>query len=144
LAYDEPSVPGWRQKDLTPASQAFIEALAPTAGTKKIDDYNAESAEGVSVFRQNASGGQRYSSSVGYLDHHSLPNLTVLTRARITKVVIAKGRATGVEVVTKDGPGVITASREVILCAGVYGSPQLLMLSGVGPGGHLREHDLGP
>ena len=66
-----------RQKDLTPASQAFIEALAATAGTKKIDDYNGESQEGVSVFQQNASGGLRYSSSVGYLDHHSLPNLTV-------------------------------------------------------------------
>jgi Choline dehydrogenase and related flavoproteins len=94
----------------------------------------------VSVFQQNASGGLRYSSSVGYLDHHSLPNLTVLTRARITRVVISGGRATGVEVVTGDGRSTISASREVILCAGVYGSPQLLMLSGVGPAGHLREH----
>ena len=57
-----------RQKDLTPASQAFIEALAATAGVKKIDDYNGETQEGVSVFQQNASGGLRYSSSVGYLD----------------------------------------------------------------------------
>ena len=65
-----------RQKDLTPASEAFIEALAATAGVKKIDDYNGESQEGASVFQQNASGGLRYSSSVGYLDHHSLPNLT--------------------------------------------------------------------
>ena len=89
-----------RQKDLTPASQAFIEALAATAGVKKIDDYNGESQEGVSVFQQNASGGLRYSSSVGYLDHHGLPNLTITTRALITRVVIAKGRATGVEVVT--------------------------------------------
>jgi choline dehydrogenase-like flavoprotein len=56
------------------------------------------------------------------------------------KVVIAKGRATGVEVVTKDGPGAITASREVILCAGVYGSPQLLMLSGVDPAMMIGEH----
>jgi choline dehydrogenase-like flavoprotein len=131
-----------RQKDLTPASQAFIEALAATAGVKKIDDYNGESPDGVSVFQQNASGGLRYSSSIAYLDHHSLPNLTVLTRARITRVVIVNGRATGVEVVTEDGPGTITASREVILCAGVYGSPQLLMLSGVGPAGHLREHGI--
>src|SRR5215831_4132591 len=128
-----------RQKDLTPASQAFMEALAATAGVKKIDDYNGETQEGVSVFQQNASGGLRYSSSVGYLDHHSLPNLTVLTRARITRVVIANGRAAGVEVVTGDDRGTISASREVILCAGVYGSAQLLMLSGVGPAAHLRE-----
>ena len=136
-----------RQKDLTPASQAFIEALAATAGVKKIDDYNGESQEGASVFQQNVSGGLRYSSSVAYLDKHSLdehglPNLTVTTRARITRVVIDKGRATGVEVVTEKGHSIITARREVILCAGVYGSAQLLMLSGVGPAGHLREHGI--
>jgi choline dehydrogenase len=131
-----------RQKDLTPASQAFMEALAATAGVKKIDDYNGESQEGVSFFQQNVRGGLRYSSSVGYLDGHGLPNLTVVTRALITRVVIAKGRATGVEVVTEEGSGTITASREVILSAGVYGSAQLLMLSGVGPAAHLREHGI--
>ena len=131
-----------RQKDLTPASQAFIEALAATAGVKQIDDYNAETQEGVGVCQQNASGGLRYSTSVGYLDHHSLPNLTVTTRALITKVLIDQGRATGVEVTTAEGRTTIRATREVILSAGVYGSPQLLMLSGVGPAGHLREHGI--
>jgi choline dehydrogenase len=131
-----------RQKDLTPASQAFIEALAATAGVKKVDDYNAETQEGVGVCQQNARGGLRYSTSIGYLDHHSLPNLTVTTRALITKVLIDKGRATGVEVSTAEGPATIRATREVILSAGVYGSPQLLMLSGVGPAGHLREHGI--
>jgi len=131
-----------RQKDLTPASQAFIEALAATAGVKRIDDYNGESQEGVSVFQQNVRGGLRYSSSVGYLDGHSLPNLTVTTRALITRVVIEEGRATGVEVVTEAGRSTITAGREVILCAGVYGSAQLLMLSGVGPADHLRGHGI--
>jgi choline dehydrogenase-like flavoprotein len=134
-----------RQKDLTLASQAFIEALAATAGVKKIDDYNAEGQEGVSVFQQNAAGGLRYSSSVGYLDNHGAENLTVITQARITRVVIKNNRATGVEVVTKTGGGrrqVITARQEVILSAGVYGSAQLLMLSGVGPAGHLRQHGI--
>ena len=131
-----------RQQDLTPASQAFIDALAATAGVKQIDDYNGEAQEGVAVCQQNAAGGLRYSSSVGYLDHNDLPNLTVTTNARITKIVIGKGRATGVEVVTKTGPDTIHATREVILCAGVYGSPQLLMLSGVGPAEHLRQHGI--
>jgi choline dehydrogenase len=131
-----------RQKDLTPASQAFIEALAATAGVKKIDDYNGEVQEGVGVCQQNASGGLRYSTSIGYLDHHGLPNLTITTRAMITRIVISKGRATGVEVVTEAGQSTIRATREVILCAGVYGSPQLLMLSGVGPAGHLRQHGI--
>jgi len=131
-----------RQKDLTPASLAFIEALAATAGVKKVDDYNGESAEGVAVCQQNASGGLRYSSSVGYLDQHGLPNLTVSTGALITRVVIDQGRATGVEVLTAQGRGTIRADREVILCAGVYGSPRLLMLSGIGPAEHLRQHGI--
>jgi choline dehydrogenase-like flavoprotein len=131
-----------RQKDLTPASQAFIEALAATAGVKQIDDYNAEVQEGVGVCQQNARGGLRYSTSIGYLDHHNLPNLTVTTNTRITKVLIDHGRATGVEVAGREGPTKIRATREVILSAGVYGSPQLLMLSGVGPAGHLREHGI--
>ena len=131
-----------RQQDLTPASQAFIEALAATAGVKKIDDYNGESQEGAAVCQQNASGGLRYSSSVGYLDQHGLPNLTVSTGALITRVVIDQGRATGVEVLTAQGRGTIRADREVILCAGVYGSPRLLMLSGIGPAEHLRQHGI--
>jgi choline dehydrogenase len=131
-----------RQQDLTPASRAFIEALAATAGVKQVDDYNGEAQEGVGVCQQNARGGLRYSSSIGYLDRHSLPNLTVITGTLITRVLIDKGRATGIEVTEAGTKTTIRASREVILCAGVYGSPQLLMLSGVGPAGHLREHGI--
>jgi choline dehydrogenase-like flavoprotein len=130
-----------RQQDLTPASSAFIEALAATAGVKQIDDYNGEAQEGVAVCQQNASGGLRYSSSIGYLDRRDLPGLTVSTGALITRVVIEAGRATGVEVLTQAGRGIIRAAREVILCAGVFGS-QLLMLSGIGPAGHLRQHGI--
>src|SRR5579863_734869 len=131
-----------RQKDLTPASQAFIEALAATAGVKQIDDYNGETQEGVGVCQQNASGGLRYSSSIGYLDHHDLPNLTILTKTLITRIVIEKSRATGVEIASKAGPAKINATREVIVAAGVYGSPQLLMLSGLGPAAHLSQHGI--
>jgi choline dehydrogenase len=135
-----------RQQDLTPASQAFIEALAATAGVKQIDDYNGEAQEGVGVCQQNASGGLRYSSSIGYLDRHglpNLPNLTVTTGVLITKIIIGKGRATGVEIAGKAGQKTtIRATREVILCAGVFGSPQLLLLSGVGPAAHLQEHGI--
>jgi choline dehydrogenase len=131
-----------RQRDLTPASQAFIEALAETAGVKKIDDYNGESQEGASIFQESARDGLRYSSSVGYLDGHGLPNLTVQTGVLITKVIIENNRATGVQVRTKDGTATIRAGEEVILAAGAFGSPQLLMLSGVGPAAHLREHGI--
>ena len=131
-----------RQKDLTPASEAFMTALADTAGVATIDDYNGEVQEGVSIFQQNVSGGLRYSSSVGYLDDHGLPGLQIQTRVLIARVVIDSGRATGVEVITEAGRSTIRASREVILCAGVYGSAQLLMLSGVGPAAHLRDHGI--
>ena len=131
-----------RQKDLTGASEKFIEALAATANVAKLADYNGESQEGISVLQQNVDGGLRYSSSIGYLDGHGLPGLTVKTRVRIARVVIERGRATGVEVITDAGRATIRAGREVILCAGVFGSPQLLMLSGIGPAAHLREHGI--
>jgi choline dehydrogenase len=131
-----------RQRDLTQASQLFIEALADTAEVSKVDDYNGESQEGVSVLQQNVGGGLRYSSSIGYLDGHGLPGLTVRTRVHIARVVIEGGRAVGVEVSTATGRETIRATREVILCAGVFGSPQLLMLSGIGPAPHLRAHGI--
>ncbi len=131
-----------RQKDLTGASEKFIEAMAATAGVDRIDDYNGAAQEGVSVMQQNAAGGLRYSSSIGHLDGNRLPGLTILTRTHITRIVIENGRAVGVEVTTEKGRETIRAAKEVILTAGVFGSPQLLMLSGVGPAGHLREHGI--
>jgi choline dehydrogenase len=131
-----------RQKDLTQASQNFIEALVERLGVPRIDDYNGESQEGASVFQQNVSGGLRYSSSVGYLDDHGLPNLTVWTGAHVQRVVIEGSRAVGVEVITATGRETIRATTEVILSAGAFGSPQLLMLSGIGPAAHLQEHGI--
>jgi choline dehydrogenase len=131
-----------RQRELTPASQAFMAALAEVAGVGRLDDYNAESQEGVAIFQQSVHGGLRYSSSVGYLDDHKLPNLTVATRVVVSRVLLDKGRATGVEVLSSGERRIITATREVILAAGVFGSPQILMLSGIGPADHLREHGI--
>lgn len=131
-----------RQRDLTPASEAFIEALIDTAGVKRNEDYNGAEQEGAGVFQQSVAKGLRYSSSVGYLDDHGLPNLTVVTGALVERVTVRKGRATGVEIVSKKGRGTIRAAREVVLAAGAFGSPQLLMLSGVGPAAHLREHGI--
>ncbi|TDC96568.1 FAD-dependent oxidoreductase [Actinomadura sp. 7K507] len=131
-----------RQRDLTPASEAFLEAMAETAGVKRNDDYNGEVQDGASTFQQSVAEGLRYSSSVGYLDDHGLPNLTILTKAMVERVTVRDGRATGVEVVTGKERGTIRATREVILAAGAFGSPHLLMLSGVGPADHLREHGI--
>ena len=66
----------------------------------------------------------------------------IRTGVHIARVVIEGSRASGVEVITPAGRETIRADREVILSAGVFGSPQLLMLSGIGPAGHLREHGI--
>ena len=130
-----------RQTDLTPASQKFLSALQETTGLPMLDDYNGPSQEGVGVFQQSAAEGLRYSSSVAYLDD-PLPSLYVETGATVSRVVIENGRATGVEYLTEEGRRTIHADREVVLSAGVFGSAQILMLSGVGPADHVRGHGI--
>ena len=126
-----------RARELTPASEAFVEALSATVSVKKNDDYNGAEQEGVSIFQQSNAAGLRYSTSVGYLDDRPA-NLTVLHGTQVARIVVEGGRATGVEVLAKSGREVIRAEREVVVSSGVYGSPQLLMLSGIGPADHLR------
>jgi choline dehydrogenase-like flavoprotein len=129
-----------RQTDVTTATLGFMEAFADTAGVKVLDDYNGESQEGIAIVQQSADGGLRYSSSVGYLDDHGMPHLDVVTGVTVARVVVDKGRAVGVEVLVEGGGRqVVRAAREVVLCAGVFGSAQLLQLSGIGPAEHLRS-----
>jgi choline dehydrogenase-like flavoprotein len=130
-----------RARELTPASESFVDALAETAGIKKNPDYNGEEQEGVSIFQQSNHRGLRSSTSVGYLDSRP-PNLTVLHGTQVARVVIENGQATGVEIITKQGRRIIRAEREVIVSGGTFGSPHLLMLSGVGPAEHLRAFDI--
>jgi choline dehydrogenase-like flavoprotein len=127
-----------RANNVTGATWAFMSALSETAGVKVIDDYNGESQEGVSLLQQNNDHGLRYSASVGHLGE-PLPNLTILLASLVTGVNIRNGRATGVAIESRKGRQTIRANREVILAAGVYGSAQLLMLSGVGPAEHLKS-----
>ena len=87
--------------------------------------------------------GLRWSTSRAYLRPAiRRPNLQVLSRTHITRIVVADGTVVGIEVA--DGPGAtrITARREVVLCAGAFGSPKLLMLSGLGPADELRRHGI--
>jgi len=128
-----------RVKNLTPASEGFSEALAQAGGIKRNDDYNGPEQEGVGVFQQSVHNGLRYSTSVAYLERGRPTNLHVETGVTVSRIIIEKGRATGVEVRTKSGTDVIKATREVVLSAGVYGSPQILMLSGIGPAAHLSQ-----
>ena len=132
-----------RHTQPTEASLQFEQAAADTLGVKNLKDYNAAEQEGVSRFQQSGHGGIRYSSARGYLTNADRPTLQVQSEVHVQKVVIDNGRATGVEVVDKGGKGrTIRAGREVIVSAGVFGSAQLLMLSGVGPAAHLAEHGI--
>ncbi len=128
-----------RQRELTPIAQEFMAAAAASLGVPEIADYNGESQEGISVFQQSVRDGLRYSSSRGFITNRPDSGLKVLTGAHAARVVIENGRATGVEVIEKSGRRIIHAAKEVVVSAGVIGSAQLLMLSGVGPASQLRE-----
>jgi choline dehydrogenase len=127
-----------KQKGLTPASHAFIEAVKDTFKVPLIDDYNAGTQEGAMVFQQSARGGRRSSTSFAMLRKPSA-KLVVRTGVVVERVVMRGTHARGVALRTATGgPETVSARREVVLCAGVFGSPQLLMLSGIGPAAHLR------
>ncbi len=130
-----------RARDLTHASESFMDALSATAGVKRNDDYNGAEQEGVGPFQQSNHRGVRYNTTVAYL-RDAPPNLTVLTRTQVLRVVTAQGRATGVEILTKQGSETIRADREVIVSAGVFGSPVLLNHSGIGHARDLRRLDI--
>jgi choline dehydrogenase len=124
-------------------SLQFLQATADTIGCEVLDDYNAESQEGVSRMQQNAADGLRYSASRGYLHHLAPSTLELQSEVLVTKVVIENGRAVGVEVTDPAGTRrTVRAGKEVILSAGFVGSAQLLMLSGVGHAAHLKDHDI--
>jgi choline dehydrogenase len=117
---------------------AWVEA-ALQAGHQHNADFNGATQEGVGRYQVTQRDGMRCSSSAGYLTPaRERPNLEVLTDAYATRIVLDGGRATGVEFVRHGRASVLRAAREVIVCAGAYQSPQLLMLSGMGPASHLR------
>ncbi|MFF6902746.1 GMC family oxidoreductase [Streptomyces hydrogenans] len=126
-----------------PLATAFVQA-AQQAGHKVNDDFNGETQEGVGRYQLTQRGGLRCSAAVAYL-HPALarPNLTVLSAARAHRVLVEGGRATGVEVDRGGGTEVVRAEREVILSAGAYESPKLLMLSGIGPAAALSAFGIG-
>jgi len=123
--------------------ELWIEA-AKANGIPYNPDYNGPVQDGVGHFQLTVDKGRRCSAAVAFLKPiRHRQNLRVVTNAQVRRVVIEDGRATGVEIRRPDGSRqVIRAAREVILCAGAIGSPQILMLSGVGDAEHLRDHGI--
>lgn len=110
------------------------------AGLAFNPDYNGESQEGVSFLQVTQKMGDRWSAADAWLHPaKSRKNLTVRSTTPALRLNLENGRATGVWVQGVNGPELIRANREVILSAGAIGSPQLLMLSGIGPAEHLRK-----
>jgi len=122
-----------------PLSNAWVES-AVAAGFKPNDDFNGAEQEGAGLYQVTCKKGRRWSVADGYLKlAMERPNLTVRTGALATKVVIENGRATGVAYQQGRDDRTAHAGREVILSGGAINSPQLLILSGIGPATHLRE-----
>ncbi|NWE67701.1 choline dehydrogenase [Pseudomonas gingeri] len=131
-----------RQEKLSPLNAAFLEA-GQQAGFALTDDVNGYRQEGVSRFEMSVRDGIRNSAAYGYI--HAMgehPNLTIWLGCEVQKVNFEGRRATGFRVAYKNRVFDLHARRETILSCGVFGSAQLLMLSGVGPADHLREHGI--
>ncbi len=124
-----------------PLFEAFVQAGAQ-AGYEVTDDYNGQKQEGFGPMEQTVWNGRRWSAANAYLRPAQKTGNVELVRALAQKVVIEDGRATGVEVLRGGKAQVITAEREVVLAASSINSPKLLMLSGIGPAAHLREHGI--
>ena len=144
--YDGWGIPGWRWDDVTPyferAAGGGFELGAQRSPSELTRAFLEAAAEcGVpdaALCPVNQRRGRRWSMADGYLrPARSRSNLTVLTGSHVTRVVLERGRARGVELAPS---GRVDAAREVILCAGAVNSPQLLLLSGIGPAG--PEHEL--
>ncbi len=128
-------------------SRAFVEAAAQ-AGHARNDDFNGATQDGFGLYQVTQTNGARCSSAVAYLDPAKpRANLTVATGALAHRVMFDQPgsthpRATGVAYMHRGQAIVATAKREVLLSGGAINSPQLLMLSGIGPAAHLREYGI--
>ncbi|MCG8356033.1 MAG: choline dehydrogenase [Kiloniellales bacterium] len=121
---------------------AFQEA-AEQAGIPRTDDFNRGDNEGCGYFHVNQRRGWRWSTAKAFLrPAKDRSNLRVFTQAQATRLRLAEGRAVGLELRLAGAPAAIEAKGEVILAAGAVASPQLLQLSGVGPGALLQEHGI--
>jgi choline dehydrogenase-like flavoprotein len=132
-----------------PINLAFLEACAENQ-IRQNDDFNGPEQEGaglyqVTQFWDGPRRGERCSAAAAYL-HPAMvrPNLSVITRAHACGIVFDGRRATGLRYRRKRRMEMVSARREIILSAGAFGSPQLLLLSGVGPAEELARHGIPP
>jgi choline dehydrogenase len=123
-------------------SHAFVDAGAQ-AGLARNEDFNGAEQDGVGMYQVTQRNGARASAAVAYL-HPAMEraNLTVMPHMLVQRVLFEGQRAVGVQASQLGESQELRAAREVILCGGAYNSPQLLMLSGVGPAEHLTMREI--
>lgn len=126
-----------------PLTRAFIQSCQQL-GMPYNPDFNGPRQEGVGAYQVTVREARRCSAAVGYL-HPALRrrNLSLLTEAMVSRIVLQGARATGVDIVQNGKRETIRIEGEVIVAAGAIGSPRLLMLSGLGPAEHLRALGIG-
>ena len=125
-----------------PICAAFLEA-ASAAGYPVLDDLNKNTIDGFGYYDVNVSRGRRMSSARSYLAPASgRENLTVVPEAQALHLIVENGRTRGAAVSMRGARQMIFAERETIVSCGALKSPQLLMLSGIGPADHLRAHGI--
>lgn len=127
-----------------PLSEAFVEACVAT-GVARNPDFNGASQKGAGFYQVTQKDGRRWSAADAYLfPALGRPNLTLKAGAQVVRLLLDGDRARGVE--WREGRRVRSAraAQEVILCAGVFGSPQILMLSGIGDAAELRRLGVQP
>ncbi|CAM2148759.1 GMC family oxidoreductase [Paraburkholderia tropica] len=122
-------------------AERFVQA-ALEAGFPANDDFNGARQEGVGFYQVTQRGGERCTVARAYLYGKPRPNLHLIADATVLRVSFDGVRATGVDVVRAGRSERIEARAEVILAAGAFNTPQLLMCSGIGPAAHLREHGI--
>jgi choline dehydrogenase len=127
------------QPSRSPIAEAIVEA-ATQAGLPRNPDFNGASQEGAGFYQTTTRDRRRWNSAQAYLrPARHRANLKVVTGAHATRILFDGLRATGIEYRTAAGIRTARALGEVIVCGGAFGSPQLLQLSGIGPGDHLRD-----
>ena len=125
-------------RDPNPLSQAFVYA-GIESGLPANNDFNGAQQEGVGYYQVTQKRGARHSAADAYLQPiRHRPNLTILTQAHATRILFEGDAAVGVEYLHQGSKQEARASAEVILCGGAINSPQLLLLSGIGPADQLR------
>lgn len=133
-----------RQRDISVVSEAYAEAISEVCGVPRLDDFNGAEQEGAGTYQMTCRDRRRSSASVAFL-HPALkrPNLSLQLGAHTSRIVVEGGRARAVRFIVAGEEREVRVEGEVVLCAGAIGSPHVLLLSGIGPPAHLREHGIG-